>query len=75
LTILHYAGSEKALDRAQDARVADPVFQKAPQVFVADIGEESLDVRLYDPLRFLLRYDFRHSSEGIMRSSVGAESV
>ena len=73
--ILQYAGFKKALDRAQDARVADSVFQEPHEVFVADIGEESLDVCLDDPLRVLCRNNLRHASERIMRSSVGTKTI
>ena len=74
-SVLHDPAFEEAMNHPQQTRVAYPVLQKTHQVLVTDIVEETLDVRLYHPLRSLVGNDFRHPPQRIMGAAAGTKSI
>ena len=74
-TIFQHPCLEEAIDRAQHARIIDPMPQETHEMFVADIVEESLDVHLDHPLRVKIRDDFRNPPESVVRSQIGSVSI
>ncbi|GFM31475.1 uncharacterized protein PY1_contig-18-13 [Novosphingobium sp. PY1] len=69
------ARSQPFLDQADDAFVADPVFQEANQPFLADSPKEILDIGVNNPVHLPLVDRYTQRVQRIMRSSSGPEPV
>ena len=63
------------LDQADDALVADPMFQEANQPFLADRSEEVPDVGVNDPVHLPLVDCHAQGVQRIVRSSSGPKPV
>jgi hypothetical protein len=66
---------EPLLDQADDALVADPVFQEAAQSILADRPEEVLDVGVEYPVHFSYFDRRRKCVQRIMRPSSRSKPV
>ena len=66
---------EPFADQADDALVADPVFDEANQPFLTDRPEEVLDVGVCDPVHLPLVDRDVQGIQCIVRSSSGPEPV
>src|SRR5271166_2769039 len=73
--IFEDARLEPLLDQADDALVADPMFQEANQPILADRPEEVLDVGVKYPVHFPYFDRRRQRVQRIVRPSPGSEPV
>ena len=73
--ILHHPRLEEPPDDSEKARIGDSMLQEPHQMDVANMIEESFDVRLHHPLRTLPGHDLRYSPQRIMSTPVGPKSI
>src|SRR5580693_5814778 len=66
---------EPLLDQADDALVADPMFQEADQPILADSPEEILDVGVKYPVHFPYLDRRRQRVQHIVRPSPGSKPI